>query len=158
MKVGIVGGGISGLYLASRLTQAGHTVDVYEESKTVGGRIKTCNELIDKTNIQYEAGAGRFNKSHKRLIKLKKEFHLFDKIKPNNSQRTYQVNSRKFNYEHLVYKTLFTDVLHQKADMNHDLKSITLQEHMDKVVGKRVTKQIINAFFSHRMRHCTFKH
>lgn len=47
MKVCIIGGGVSGLYLASCLTKLGHTSDIYEKEGSLGGRIMTCKETIN---------------------------------------------------------------------------------------------------------------
>lgn len=43
MRIAVVGAGISGLVAARRLTQARHTVTVYESSATPGGRMSTRN-------------------------------------------------------------------------------------------------------------------
>jgi len=62
----VVGGGISGLYCALSLPN----VLVLEESNYWGGRIKT------HYHPQYEMGAGRFHKNHKRLWHLIQRFKL----------------------------------------------------------------------------------
>jgi monoamine oxidase len=147
MKVCIVGGGISGLYLALCLTDLGHSIDIYEQSDNMGGRIMTCQESINREHIQYESGAGRFNESHKLLIKLLKKLHLFDNAQPIHFQRTFQVNSREFNYNRLINETLFKDVLQVPSNISISyLKSITLQEYMNQTIGKRQTQKIIDAF------------
>lgn len=46
-SVGIVGGGISGLYAALMLKQAGINVKVFEASNTIGGRIKSLSGFAD---------------------------------------------------------------------------------------------------------------
>lgn len=148
MKICIIGGGISGLYLASCLIELGHEIDVYEKQETVGGRIMTCKQTRDENSIIYEAGAGRFNKSHKRLIQLLKKLNLHDKVRPINSQRTFKVNSREHNYNQLINETLFKDILLSDSTNSNKkyLKTILLNEYMNTVIGKRKTKQIINAF------------
>lgn len=62
----IIGGGISGLYCAMNLPN----VLLLEECNYWGGRIKT------HYYPQYEMGAGRFHKNHKRLWNLIKKFKL----------------------------------------------------------------------------------
>lgn len=147
MKVCIIGGGVSGMYLAFCLTNLGHTIDIYEKEGSLGGRIMTCKETINNKTIVYEAGAGRFNESHKKLMKLLKQLNLFHKVQPIHSQRTFQVNSREFNYNQIINETLFKDVLQEySSSSNSDLKGITLQEYMNQIIGKRKTQQIINAF------------
>ncbi|KIL51436.1 deoxyribodipyrimidine photolyase [Jeotgalibacillus alimentarius] len=41
MKIGIIGGGMSGLIAARDLQAAGHTVEIIEKSRSVGGRMAT---------------------------------------------------------------------------------------------------------------------
>ena len=66
----VVGGGIAGLYCALRESDEGNRCLLLEASHYWGGRIKTHYEP------QYEIGAGRFHKSHKRLFSLIKRFDL----------------------------------------------------------------------------------
>lgn len=47
MHVGIVGGGISGLYSALLLRREGHQVTIFESSNRIGGRIYTHHFKID---------------------------------------------------------------------------------------------------------------
>ncbi len=45
MKIGIVGGGVSGLAAAARLSANGHQVDLYEKGEQVGGRMNKSNKM-----------------------------------------------------------------------------------------------------------------
>ena len=56
-RVIIIGGGISGLYVALKLSQT-YEVILLDDRKYIGGRVRT-NE-----NPQYEIGAGRFGENH----------------------------------------------------------------------------------------------
>ena len=97
MKIGIVGGGLSGLYLAYRLSaNSDNDVVLYEKESSIGGRIYTtkvadqikkgdCSYLADKmsyseegvlNSIQYECGAGRFTKEQPELMALFKELDI----------------------------------------------------------------------------------
>ena len=64
----IVGGGITGLYLARELAKKGTKILLIEKDRHVGGRIHTINGL--------EAGAGRIHESHKLTLGLIKEYGL----------------------------------------------------------------------------------
>ena len=72
----IVGGGISGLFLAYKLCDTDLNILLIEKGKSLGGRIVT----IEKEGILYEAGAARFNEKHTKLITLIKELDLEDQI------------------------------------------------------------------------------
>lgn len=63
--VGIVGGGISGLYAALLLQREGHEVTLYEASNRLGGRIYThrFEPLAAHEDIYFEAGAMRIPRS-----------------------------------------------------------------------------------------------
>ena len=149
MKVCIIGGGISGLYIGKRLSDLGHIVDIYEKNNYLGGRVCSQHQVVGQENIMYEAGAGRFNKTHKRLMKLLKELELQDNIQPINSQRSFQVNSIHYDYNKIISDTLFKNILKITESATYDrdyMKSITLKEYMIKVVGKQKTQRIIDAF------------
>ena len=73
----IIGGGISGLYLAYRLSQKfpNKTIAILEKYQQLGGRIYTVKKTIKELGnlkIKYEAGAGRFSNEHYSLINLLK--------------------------------------------------------------------------------------
>jgi hypothetical protein len=77
MDIAIVGGGISGLYMAWLLLYNGKAknVYVYEKSNRWGGRIQTVR-MEDGSIL--EAGGSRFNQYHKHVIKLIKELGLWE--------------------------------------------------------------------------------
>ena len=65
MNIGIIGGGISGLYAALLLRREGHQVTVFEASDRVGGRIQThrFQPLHKDEKVYFEAGAMRIPRS-----------------------------------------------------------------------------------------------
>lgn len=143
MKVGIIGGGVSGLFLAYKLTLLGHSVCIFESNERLGGRVHTINHDGDT----FEAGAGRFNTNHKRLFALLRDLKLDDKIMPIVSKRTYKINSRDYNYDKYVGGLLFKKVvIASKSCKQEYLKSITLTDYMTNVIGARNTKRVIDAF------------
>lgn len=144
MKFGIIGGGIAGLFLGYKLTLLGHTVCIFESSDRLGGRVHTIH--MEDGSV-FEAGAGRFNSSHKRLFSLLRDFKLDDKILPINSQRTYKINSRDFDYDKHVGGLLFNKVVNaSKSCRQEELKRMTLREYMTSVIGESNTKRVIDAF------------
>lgn len=144
MKVGIIGGGISGLFLGYKLTLLGHTVCIFESSDRLGGRIHTIHT---KEGDIFEAGAGRFNTSHKRLFKLLRELNLDSNIMPINTKRTYKINSRDYDYDKYVGELLFNKVIiASKLCKQEILKTMTLKDYMISVLGTSNTKRVIDAF------------
>ncbi len=67
-QVLIIGGGISGLFLAYKLRQLKTEFRVFEGSRQLGGRIRSQDGL--------DLGASLFNKTDENLNKLIKEFNL----------------------------------------------------------------------------------
>jgi protoporphyrinogen oxidase len=104
--------------------------------------------MYNDNGLTYEAGAGRFNTSHTEVLKLMRELGLKDKIKPiTNNQRTFVKDGKNVNYNNLVSDLLFRKVLGSRSKFtNAYLKSITLGELMNKIVGKEKTQDTINAF------------
>ena len=72
----IVGGGISGLFLAYKLCETNLKILLLEKDSNLGGRIHT----IKKENYTYECGAARFNQTHTKLLTLINELDLQDKM------------------------------------------------------------------------------
>jgi len=66
----IIGGGITGLYLAYK-SNINNTV-IVEKSYRLGGRIHT----YDKQNMKYDTGAGRLSSNQKLIMKLISELKL----------------------------------------------------------------------------------
>ncbi|KAI9455379.1 amine oxidase [Russula earlei] len=73
LSIGIIGGGVAGLYAGLLLRRAGHLVHIYEASDRVGGRVHT-HYFNDEENQYFEAGAMRIPHSPHQSI-------LFDLIK-----------------------------------------------------------------------------
>lgn len=65
LKVGVVGGGIAGLYATLLLTREGHHVTIYEADNRIGGRIYTHRfpALSKDEDVYFEAGAMRIPRS-----------------------------------------------------------------------------------------------
>ena len=137
----IVGGGISGLYMYMNLLQKTSNICLLEKNDYFGGRIKQCNDKISGKNISFPEGAARFNNNHKKVIKLLKQFNLFDSQKtPNVSSDidfidTENEFSNKFNGENgFKYINKILEKYH-KYD-KQELQNMTFQELGQKILKK----------------------
>ena len=74
MQTIIIGAGIAGLTVANELAKKGERVLLLEKYNALGGRIATYRDA--KLKIQYEIGAGRIHKDHKRVHALIKKYKL----------------------------------------------------------------------------------
>jgi len=68
----IVGGGISGLFMAYKLSQTDNDVLLLESSNRLGGRLLTKVE----NGVQFELGGARISSKHTKVLSLLKEFEL----------------------------------------------------------------------------------
>lgn len=93
--IGIVGGGIAGLYAAYKLLQKGFSVTLWEASDRIGGRVCTAR----KNGVQYEGGAGRFHVQHKRLMRLFKELNMHHDFYTINKHRIYMKDGKTRNVQ-----------------------------------------------------------
>lgn len=86
-KITIIGGGISGLYLAYKLSTSStsnptSTITILEKNNYLGGRIFTHREQIENQSVSMECGAGRLGSrdAQKLLWNLLDSSGLTDKV------------------------------------------------------------------------------
>lgn len=93
----IVGGGISGLFLAYKLLSTNLKVILFEGDKRLGGRIKT----IEKNGHYFESGAARIHNSHGKLISLIHDLGLRDDLMrlPDDIDLILRNKKEKFPYQ-----------------------------------------------------------
>ena len=93
----IVGGGISGLFLAYKLLSTNLKVILFEGDKRLGGRIKT----IEKNGNYFESGAARIHNSHGKLISLIHDLGLRDDLirLPDEIDLILRNKKEKFPYQ-----------------------------------------------------------
>ena len=122
----IIGGGISGLYLAYNLYEKYKNILLLEVSSELGGRIKT-DTLQD---YPIDLGAARFSNYHKTLFKLINDLDLKDKCieLPKNLDHIYE--NKKINYNLDKVKKIYKTKTSKK-----DLQKITLLQHCIDVFG-----------------------
>ena len=126
MKVCIIGSGISGLYATHLLKKSGADVTVFEQNKTIGGRIK--NVTFDRIKVVAGAGIGRtevdvllrnlceeldvklkFYEAKPVYIGIKPDFSPVEKIKElkkllKNEKGSHRRTFKEFYIQHLGVK------------------------------------------------------
>ena len=111
MKIIIIGGGIAGMYTAYKLSNQ-HNIMLFESNSYLGGRIYT-HYLNSLNEIQWEAGAGRFTKNMKLLIKLIKDLGLYKNLVPIPSNTTYlDSNLIKHNVQSPENSEIISEIFH----------------------------------------------
>lgn len=124
-QIGIIGGGIAGLYIAYHLAKKKKSCTLFESTSRLGGRIHT---YTDPHLGQVEAGAGRFLLSHKYLVRLLKELDLYDhkakiaghwNYNPSSGSPLYQVikSVDKGHIDYLLKYVIKSSKMHSKSDL-----------------------------------------
>jgi len=94
----IVGGGISGLFMAHKLADTGKDILLLESSNRLGGRIYTTREK----GVQFELGASRVSANHTKTMNLISELKLQKDLVKLSDKINYQVKGPKLNFYTLV--------------------------------------------------------
>ena len=92
----VIGGGISGLYVAYRIIQKypKSKIPVIESDTELGGRIRSHRE----DGFMIEKGAARFSETHKRVIRLVGELGLSSKMIELPKTREFVYQRKKDTY------------------------------------------------------------
>ena len=154
----IIGGGISGLYMATQLRKNNHIM-LLEKNDYFGGRIYQHEETIDGKHLSFPAGAGRFNKNHQLLIRLLRKYKLIDfrkqkgfssSIKFIDSKGEFSTQQSKKNGFTLLYK-----ILDKSKKMNDEyLKQISFQELAKEVLHQKdVDYLLVSIGYSGQLKH-----
>jgi protoporphyrinogen oxidase len=148
----IVGGGISGLYLAYRLNEPNTLI--IEKNKRLGGKIYTYR----KNKVQYEVGAGRLGKNQPLIMELIKELKLDHLLGPISNTRHYYLQNRYINNQKELlslygisnksfksFRQIWQFILDKRPTIKN-IYNITLQEYLYMVLDKKVADLIIDTF------------
>lgn len=138
--IGIIGGGIAGLYAARQLLRNGYEVTIFEKNKDLGGRVCTAY----KDDISYEGGAGRFHSGHRRLMKLLKEYNLHNEVVPNQKQRLFMKDGKAVDYD--LNSRIEKLVKHGAQKSKTYLQQRTLLAFMFEVMSPSEVEDMIHAF------------
>ena len=135
----IIGGGISGLYCALKLSKK-YKLLLLDERNYLGGRIHTHK------HSQYEIGAARYHNKHKHLS------NLINKYKLSKYPISKNIDYLDTNYGYIPNaKTFFnnaiSDILQKSKKLNTlYLQSITFETLCEKYYSKDDVKLLINIF------------
>ncbi len=148
----IIGGGISGLFLAYKLGGIGINILLFEEGEKLGGRIHT----IKRGGVTYEAGAARFHKSHTKVLTLIDELGLMDKIidipdGKDHYLRGYFNNDKNYHNHQLDDKLEFDKLLRKSFEMKdrvseEELRNINFFQYLGMIYGFETAEYIKDSF------------
>ena len=106
MDVAVIGGGISGLYAATKLLDGGHHVVLFEATERLGGRI--LSTALPGMMAPAELGAMRFRLQHRRLAELLLSLYLKPNQLPKN-RRVKDIDDVKgFGFDTLYYLAVYS--------------------------------------------------
>ena len=138
----IIGGGISGLFLAYNLIQDNKYKDILlvESSSELGGRIRTEN--LD--GIPLEMGGARFSNKHTKLLSLIKKLGYEDKIVKLPGEIDHIYHNKKITYD-------LSKQIKKLNDKKNDypkahLEKITLFQYCVEVFGFEEAKKFQEMF------------
>jgi len=94
----IIGGGISGLFIAHKLADTEKDILIVESTNRLGGRLFTKNE----NNLQFELGGARISSQHKKVMSLLTEFNLIDDLIELPDKINYKIKGPKINFYSLI--------------------------------------------------------
>lgn len=145
----IIGGGVSGLFLAYKLLNTGLKVIVFESDQKVGGRI----ESIKKDNFGFEAGAARIHSSHGKVISLIHDLDLRNQMIKLPEQIDLILRGKKmdFNYDTKNVKKSIDILLKESIDFKYlfqekELQKITFFQYLVLIYDHETAVYIKDAF------------
>ena len=138
----IIGGGISGLNVASYSTKNLNKL-LIEGLDRLGGRIHTEYMKIDNKEIWFDTGAARFSKKHFNLMKLLKNLKLKKSMIKYPSKIEYLLKDMKdkTGYEYII-EAIDKIKKMDKTKMNE----ITLSEFIKNNYGNDIHEYILKTF------------
>jgi monoamine oxidase len=143
----IVGGGISGLRVGIESLKKYPNIKccILEKYGYIGGRVVTFRKDIPKVGtVQWENGAGRISTSHKKVLKLLKDYKLTFTPIPGETDYINESNP-------LIVSNNFSSLINFyltpiKSLPNDILATYTLKELLDKTIGSTSSKAFYELF------------
>lgn len=124
----IVGGGISGLFMATKLADTGKDILLVESTNRLGGRLFTTKEQ----GVQFELGAARISSSHTKVMALLQECGLDKDLVQAPDTISYKHKGPTINFYSLVKEVVEGSKLYTKQY----LQSINLLQLCIDVLGQ----------------------
>ena len=145
----IIGGGISGIFLAYKLLNTNLKVILFEGDNRLGGRIET----YDKNGSVFEAGAARIHSSHGKVVSLIHDLNLIDDLVRLPKEIDYILRNHKNDYPYQTkWKDLTPDVLLKKSVESKDsfeekeLQRITFFQYLTLIYDHETAMYIKDSF------------
>ena len=132
--IGIIGGGISGLFCALELSTK-HKVILFDERDYLGGRILTQNHL--------ELGAARFNDTHVLLLNLIKRYNLTPISIPKNMD--YIGCNKTYKNIHIAFDSCIKYII-DNTTMNEALGKISFYQLCETILGPFEANLLLSIF------------
>lgn len=137
----IIGGGISGLYCAHKLSN-NNKVALFDERSYIGGRIYTNPK-------GYEVGAARFNNNHKLLLELIKYYKMTKMVLPKKIDYIECFENKKNKItlnSNIEFQKILNKVI-ERTKTTKNLNKITFYEHLVNILkSKEKADHIVNIF------------
>lgn len=152
----IIGGGITGMYLALKLQQKypNYPLTIIEKTSRLGGRINT----YEKQKIKYDIGAARYSINHILLKSLINELKLNGLVYSNKTKKHYYVdntlikseksllkhyNVNKYDNIEELWSYIFKKI---KTYSDNYLVKKTVNEILHEILTKNEVKVVIQSF------------
>lgn len=152
----IIGGGITGMYLALKLQQKypNYPLTIIEKTSRLGGRINT----YEKQKNKYDIGAARYSANHSLLKSLINELKLNGLVYSNKTKKHYYVdntlikseksllkhyNVNKYDNIEELWSYIFKKI---KTYSDNYLVKKTVNEILHEILTKNEVKVVIQSF------------
>jgi len=140
MYIGIIGGGITGLYCALKLSEK-HKIILFDDRNYIGGRIYTKNQL--------EMGAARFNNTHKNLLSLIQKYNLSPiEIPSKQNYLLYTNECNSYTNSDKIFKNAI-EIIIQKTKISEDLRNISFYEHIKNILKSEIEARLLVSVFGY---------
>lgn len=144
--IAILGGGISGLYIAYRIIQSGMVrpdkILIVEKSRVLGGRVDSYHDEW----MSVEAGAGRIHSGHKLILGLIRELGLESKLVAIDNSARFVREEGVIEDEQPHVRIMSTVMRESKRRTKRELIGKTLLEFTREVCGAALAKEALGSF------------